>query len=96
MQLSDSFKLNRHFRSRLKKIVLEEELALGPFQELLVTAGVKRMRALTIRSAVMRVLKRRRASAHRELTSEVQGMVTQFKATSRVRLFVRSSFRSFV
>lgn len=55
LQLTDTFKLNRNFSSKIQKIVLEEPLALAQFQELMVTAAVKRIRALTVRSAVMRV-----------------------------------------
>jgi hypothetical protein len=85
LQLSDTFKLNRNFSSRLQKIVLEEPLALAQFQELLVTAAVKRIRELTVRSAVMRVIKPLRECSHKELAARLPSVVTQFKVTSRVR-----------
>jgi len=84
LQLTDKFKLNRNFRSRVKKIVLSEPLALKQFQELMVTAAVKRLRTLTVRAAVMQIMKQKKEAMHRDIATALPSYIAQFKVSSRV------------
>ena len=82
-KLSDSFKLNKNFQSRVQKIVLSEPLALKEFQELTITAEVKQVRAQVMRAAVMHVMKGRRECVHSELVTEIDSYVTSFQPSAR-------------